>query len=419
MGALASRGYTLLPPLQALIVLAAFTYSFGYFLDYSCIADGWMDPMRYMHFCYSDIPPLYVDRGFAEGIVPYVQSGSNGVYLEYPVGTGLFMYLAAIITGWVIAFYPDGYRAFFDVNVVLLFIPFVVTVIATALTKPKDPWRAAMVVFAPTMILAATINWDLIPIAFVSLALLAWSKDRTTLTGVFFGLAIAAKFYPVVLLIGFVLLAWRIRSWRPTIEMLAATVVTFVLINIPFAIANFEGWFTFYRFNFDRAIDFGSFWYAITQIGLPTIPESLLNVGATLLFLILLVAIAILVKRAPTTPTIAQVLFLVLAAFVITNKVYSPQYVLWLVPLAVLARPNWRDFLIWQTGEVIYFAAIWWFLAGYGIEDSKTLTPQWYAVATFIHIAATLYFAIRVVMDIQSNETESKRDVVKRTSALT
>jgi uncharacterized membrane protein len=329
------------------------------------------------------------------------------------------MYLAAIITGWVIAFYPDGYRAFFDVNVVLLFIPFVVTVIATALTKPKDPWRAAMVVFAPTMILAATINWDLIPIAFVSLALLAWSKDRTTLTGVFFGLAIAAKFYPVVLLIGFVLLAWRIRSWRPTIEMLAATVVTFVLINIPFAIANFEGWFTFYRFNFDRAIDFGSFWYAITQIGLPTIPESLLNVGATLLFLILLVAIAILVKRAPTTPTIAQVLFLVLAAFVITNKVYSPQYVLWLVPLAVLARPNWRDFLIWQTGEVIYFAAIWWFLAGYGIEDSKTLTPQWYAVATFIHIAATLYFAIRVVMDIQSNETESKRDVVKRTSALT
>lgn len=419
MGALASRGYTLLPPLQALIVLAAFTYSFGYFLDYSCVVDGWMDPMRYMHLCYTDIPPLYVDRGFAEGIVPYVQSSSGGVYLEYPVGTGLFMYLAAIITGWVSSFYPDGYRAFFDVNVVLLFIPFVVTVIATALTKPKDPWRAAMVVFAPTMILAATINWDLIPIALVSLAMLAWSRDRVTLTGVFFGLAIAAKFYPIVLLAGFVLLAWRTKSWRHTVEMLTAAVITFSLVNIPFAIANFEGWFTFYRFNFDRAIDFGSFWYAITQIGLPTIPESLLNFGATVLFLILLVAIAILVKRAPTTPAIAQVLFLVLAAFVITNKVYSPQYVLWLVPLAVLARPNWRDFLIWQTGELIYFAAIWWFLAGYGIEDSKTLSPQWYAVATFIHIAATLYFAIRVVMDIQSNETESKRDVVNRMSALT
>ena len=34
-------------------------------------------------------------------------------------------------------------------------------------------------------------------------------------------------------------------------------------------------------------------------------------------------------------------LFLIVAAFVITNKVYSPQYSLWLVPLAVLALyPN-------------------------------------------------------------------------------
>ena len=410
MGSLARRSYTLLPPLQVLIVLAAFTYSLGYFLDYSCIADGWADPMRYMHLCYTDISALYVDRGFSEGIFPYVQSSSSGVYLEYPVGTGMFMYLAAVITGWVSSLYPDGYRAFFDVNVVLLFIPFLVTVIATALTKPKNPWRAAMVVFAPTMILAATINWDLIPIALVSLALLAWSRDRPTLTGIFFGLAIVAKFYPIFLLFGFVLIAWRVKSWRPTLRVLLATVLSFLVVNIPFAIANFEGWFTFYRFNFDRAIDFGSFWYAITQIGLPTIPEGLLNYGSSAIFIILLIGIAYLVKRAPVTPQIAQVLFLILAAFVITNKVYSPQYVLWLVPLAVLARPNWRDFLIWQSGEVIYFVAIWWFLAGYGVEDSKTLTPQWYAAATFVHIAATVYFAVMVIRDVRAKSDSNAFD---------
>ena len=32
---------------------------------------------------------------------------------------------------------------------------------------------------------------------------------------------------------------------------------------------------------------------------------------------------------------------LVVAAFAITNKVYSPQYVLWLLPLAAMARPRW------------------------------------------------------------------------------
>jgi hypothetical protein len=34
------------------------------------------------------------------------------------------------------------------------------------------------------------------------------------------------------------------------------------------------------------------------------------------------------------------------------------------LPLAVLARPRWRDVLIWQIGEVVYFVAIWWHLAG-------------------------------------------------------
>jgi len=203
---------------------------------------------------------------------------------------------------------------------------------------------------------------------------------------------------------------------------MVATVIAFLAVNIPVSMANFAGWSFFYRFNFDRAVDFGSLWFAITQIGLPGIPETALNVIANASFVVLLVGIALLVKKAPSTPTIYQVLFLVLAAFVVTNKVYSPQYVLWLVPLAVLARPNWRDFMIWQLGEVIYFAAIWWFLAGYGVEDFKGLTPEWYAAATFIHIAATAYFAVMVIRDIQSSvsrNTESNRDVVKRTSALT
>lgn len=437
MGRFARNGYTLLPPLHILIIVAALTYTLGYFLDYSCMANGWQDPQRYMHLCYSDIPPLFVDRGFAEGIIPYLQTGSNGVYLEYPVITGVFMFVAAAITNVVIDFYPDGYRAFFDVNVVLLFIPFVITVIATALTttdpgRAKDPWRAAMIVFAPTMILAATINWDLIPIALVSLALLAWSRSKPTLTGVFLGLAIAAKFYPVVILIAFVLWAWRSGQWRATITVIIAALMTFLAVNIPFAILNFEGWFHFYTFNFDRAIDFGSFWYAITLIGLPTVPESVLNIAATASFAVLLIGIAYVTKTARTPPSIYQIIFLVMAAFVITNKVYSPQYVLWLVPLAVLARPNWRDFMIWQVGEVVYFAAIWWFLAGYGVPESenfRSLPQEWYAAAVFVHIAATAYFAIMVLREIYTPDiytpegelknTESNREVVNRTSAGT
>ena len=36
---------------------------------------------------------------------------------------------------------------------------------------------------------------------------------------------------------------------------------------------------------------------------------------------------------APRRPRFGAMAFLVIAAFLLTNKVYSPQYVLWLLPL--------------------------------------------------------------------------------------
>ena len=36
-----------------------------------------------------------------------------------------------------------------------------------------------------------------------------------------------------------------------------------------------------------------------------------------------------------------------------------------MIPLAALARPRWRDLLIWQAGEAIHFVGIWMLIAGY------------------------------------------------------
>jgi len=97
------------------------------------------------------------------------------------------------------------------------------------------------------------------------------------------------------------------------------------------------------------------------------------------------------------------------AAFVVTNKVYSPQYVVWLVPLAAMARPRWREFIVWQAGEIVYFVAIWWFLVGYGVTDTKGMTPQWYAVATLVHIAVTIWFAALIIRDMLKPDQDPVR----------
>ena len=412
-GPLGDRIARFAPPwsvLRVLIVLATAGYVVGYVLDYSCVDGLWASPDRYEQLCYSDIPALFGYRGFAEGFIPYLQTPPGGQPLEYPVLTGVFMWIASLVASPIAGVIgAEPIVAFFDVNVIGLLAFLLVAVVATALTVRHRPWDAAMVALAPTVILGATINWDLIPIALAALAMLAWARSKPGWAGIALGLAIAAKFYPVLLLGAFAILALRSGRWRPALVLLGSTVATWLVVNAPFAIANREGWWYFYSFNSERGVDFGSIWYAASVLGLPAVPADALNVVAAATFLALFVAIAVLCLGLRRRPRLAQVAFLVIAAFVLSGKVYSPQYVLWLVPLAAMARPRWRDFLIWQIGEVIYFAAIWWHLAGYDVEDAKALGTELYAIATLIHVAATVYFAVMVIRDMLKPEHDPVR----------
>ncbi len=103
--------------------------------------------------------------------------------------------------------------------------------------------------------------------------------------------------------------------------------------------------------------------------------------------------------KAPRTPRLAQLGFLVVAGFLLVNKVYSPQYVLWLLPLAVLARPRWRDQIVWQAGEIAYFAAVWWYLGGF-LAPAAGGDAGFYWVAVLLRMAAELYLVAIVVRDM-------------------
>jgi uncharacterized membrane protein len=317
-------------PVRVVLALTALCFALGMVQKAPCFHDSWQDgDARYTQMCYSDLPYLYTGRGLVELNWPY--SGDEQVraryeVMEYPVGIAYYAWATAWVTHWVngspdieprFAKPADSLFTEPDVAhevrlfVVLSALGFAVAALLSAwfLTgvNPRRPWDAALFALSPVLALNALINWDLLVVVLVAGALCAWARDRPGLTGLLLGLGTATKLFPVLLLGALLVICLRNRRMR---DFRAATV----------------------------------------------------NAGSWLFLVVWCLGVLALGMKAPQTPRFAQLGFLVVAGFLLINKVYSPQYVLWLLPLAVMARPRWRDQLVWQAGEIFYFASVWWYL---------------------------------------------------------
>lgn len=391
VGSHAAVGTNWWHPLRIAAVVAFFAYSAAVLLRLPCVANGFGGIERYTRMCYSDIPVLYQLRGFADGLLPYLHDAPDVEQFEYPVLTGLLAQIGAWLTG----VFGGGGVGFYAVHVVLLGVLFVITVVATGLTAVPRPWDAMLVATAPALLLTATINWDMLALALVAVWLLLWSRRFVFLAGMVLGLAVAAKFYPVIFLGPLVLLCWRAGAMRSFGRLFAGAVASWLLVNVPVMWADFDGWSRFYLFSSERGQDLGSLWLAASIAGF-TVPADVLNWLGIGVFALLCAGVASLILFSQRQPRLAPMLFLTLAAFLATNKVYSPQFVMWLVPLAVLSLPRLRPLLVWQSAEVLYFAAVWWYLVDLENPGSG-LHPGWYAMAIVVRVAALAWFSWQVV----------------------
>jgi hypothetical protein len=362
---------------KAYIPYAATVFSFGVGLaqKWPCHSAGWPYDrgLIFGKLCYSDLPVLFADRGFDNGTFPYATDRS----FEYPVLLGYLAHVTARVS-------PTG-SAFFLVNLLVLLICSLVTVWATI--RYTGRWQAGLIVgLSPVLMLTGTINWDMVPVMLVSLALLAWARGRPALAGLAIGLGAAAKLYPALLLFPLLLIAFSERRWRPFLWAAGSAAASWAVVNLPVVLAYPAGWATFWRLNADRPADFGSAYYALGLLGQP-VPS--LNVVATVLFGLCLAVIALQPVRR-----LEVLALLTIAAFLITNKVYSPQYVLWLLPPAVMAGAALSALLVWQAAEVAYWWAVWQHLNG-------TLANEGYAALTFSRIVAQVLLCLAVLADRQ------------------
>jgi len=402
---------------RIVLALVCLTLAAHWLQKAPCQDGAWSDLKQYRDMCYTDVLALYYNEGLSDGQIPYAQHDN-----EYPVLTGVFMGVLGLPVHALAKNHPQINQGqwFYNLNALVLGGLAVASVALMLGLRRRRPWDVAMFAVAPALLLTATVNWDLLAVFFAVAGLYAWAKRYPALAGVLLGLGTAAKLWPGFIFIPLLLLAVRTRRFPDALVAFTVGIVTWTAVNLPVLFGYPDAWWKFFRFNNSRAIDWGTFWYlgdhfpftgAIPGLGWfdGHIPQ--LNLVSYALFGLCCAGVAVLVFVAPHPPRLAQLAFLVLAGFLVFSKVWSQQYVLWLLPLAVLARPRWGVFLAWQAAELLYFAAFYGELMA---ASSKPVFPETvFDLAALLRLITVVIFAGYVVRDILRPE----RDVVRKSFA--
>lgn len=275
--------------------------------------------------CDSDLGRLYESRGIDRANLPFVDRD-----LEYPPLVGVVMYVAGAP--------GDGSpRVSFACNALIL--------AALAALVTRQLWRqyggrAKRWLFAPPLIFEGLINWDLLAVAPATCGLVIWIRGGAFWAGALLGVGAAAKLFPGLYVVMLAASCIPGAEWRRARDVVLGALVAAALIVVPVVLVAPSAIRQFLDFQGARPPTRGTLWFYLARDPAmhPWLSRDTLvtvgNVVTTGLAAVAVVALATLVARGRLEALSACAL--VTIAFLVANKVYSPQYDLWLVPFLVM-----------------------------------------------------------------------------------
>ena len=385
---LVSRSFVVILLLAAVISFLKFNH---------CRVNDWASPDNYVHACYTDIPALFSERSLDTNTFPYL-SPTNSI--EYPPVIGLGNWLISFITPS-----ENSFRTFFDINALIIIVLFFISAI---IVRKISPTYQYIFPLAPAVIASLFINWDMWAVVSTLLAIYYFDKKNYEVSGIWLGVSIATKFFPIVLLLPVAIIFYRSSQIHLFYRYLFTTALFWSAINIPIALIHFDGWWRFFKLNLERGADFGSIWFALSLLD---INVAYLDLIYPLISIGFFIGLAFYLLKLAKLPNLAAVALFALVIFTTVSKVYSPQYILWLTPLAVIALQNRKQlpvFWFWRATEITYHLAIWQYLALFS-DAQFGLPAGGYALATLLRVVGVCTFTYILMRDLTTSST-AKRD---------
>jgi uncharacterized membrane protein len=323
--------------------------------------------------CGGDLGEMWLRRGLAAGRIPYLQPfldpGSGQlVTVEYPVLTGMLMWLFSL---------PGSYPAFLVLSGLTMAAAAVGIVIVLQRWCGSRAWLWAA---APALVHYLAYNYDALPTLTVVAALgLLLGRDPVSVArarylgaAAILGVGGGLKLFPLLFLLP---LALWLAFGRPgpdqapgrsrLVRAAAATAVGLAVlaaVNLPVAIANPQGWWLPFSFQAVRPIDSTtlSVWFLVSA-ALPAVGQAQLMMAAMVATVVGIAAAALtgwLIGRRRGSFPLLGTTVTILVAYLVLNKVFSPQHILWLLPLLILAGVGWRVVVTYLVIDVLMFWTI-------------------------------------------------------------
>ncbi len=322
---------------------------------------------------------VHIYDGYAEkllhGALPY-----RDVFVEYPPGAfAVFLPPAAFGSG--------HYNAAFKSLMALCGIATIVLV-ALVLAELGASWRrvwaaVALLAVAPVALGPISLNtYDAWPALLTVLALWLLLRGLDLAAFVVLGLAITAKVYPLVLAPLGCIWVWRRAGPRRVVVSLATLVAVVAAVVAPFAAFAPHGVFESFRSQAERGLQVeslgASFLLALDRLGLydasvvrttgvagrnltGSAPDAV-AVATLVLEALAVVTVWFLYARARDLRGRLPVAFAAaVAGFLAFTKVFSPQYLVWLVPLVVLVPGGAGAAAAALTAVALVLAQVWFF----------------------------------------------------------
>ena len=343
-------------------------------------------------------------------------SGKELHPVEYPALTGLIM--------WIFTYFVDSTKNAIDVyfQITAFFNVLIFSLTTFAIHKFSNRTFALFFAFSPAVLYSLNRNWDIWAIFTLILAIYYLDKGKITKSSILLGISIATKFFPIVILLPIGIFYFRNKQFKTFVRYLMITSVTWLVINIPFMVIDLNGWFYFYKFSYERGLGSASIYEVLQILNINVMSSTLLFY---LLNIIIFIAVFIFLLKVKIPLNASESSFFVLLAFILFNKQYSMQYVIWLTSLCVLTlyRLNLSKkiliycFVLWQVSEFAFqFSFYQRNLTDIYIKNNAKLFPS-VSTSTFLQLGIVRYLVVVVFsIYLASVMYKEKHDLANKSS---